>query len=229
MFNIKIKVNNFMSIIVTHECNKKCPFCIDKNRGTKEYITIQNIINALKYAKKKKIKDILLIGGEPTLHKDIVLIAKTIKLFGFNLILTTNYTMPNIIKSLDGIVDSFNISFYNQDNLPNQKDYRSDITLSALIYKGQLDTKENLDNFIDDYKDKFILKFSTLTDCNLWTNSHKDIEYLDKLDCEEIILFNEIIGQIYRGHIIKRHDKIINKSAKQSLKCHANGEIKTIW
>lgn len=229
MFSIDTQVNDYMSIIVTHDCNRDCPFCIDKNRGKPEYITIHNLLNALKYAKAKDVKDILLVGGEPTLHKDILLIAKIVKLFRFNLILTTNYTYPDVIKKLDGIVDSFNISFYGQHKLPHQRDFRSDLTLSALIFKGQLDTKGKLDNFIDKHQGMSVLKFSTLTDCNDWTSQRQNVEYLDNLECEKVILFNEIIGQIYRGYIIKRYDRVINQSAEQSLKCHTNGEIKKTW
>jgi organic radical activating enzyme len=218
-----------MSIVVTHECNKNCPFCIDKNRGKQVHISMSNVINALKYAKTKDIKDILLVGGEPTLHKDILLIAQTVKLFGFSLILTTNYTLPDIVEKLDGIVDSFNVSFYNQQILPNKRDFHSDLTLSTLIFEGQLDTKQKLDDFIDKYKDMFILKFSTLMNCNDWTSKRQKVDYLDNLQCEKVILFNEIVGQIYEGCIIKRYDKVINISAKQSLKCHVNGEIKKSW
>lgn len=218
-----------MSIVVTHECNKKCPFCIDKNRGILVYITIDKVLEALKHAKDKGIKDILLVGGEPTLHKDITTICKVVKLFGFNLILTTNYTLPEIVKKLDGIVDSFNISFYNQSPLPDRRNFHSDLTLSTLIFNGQLDTKQKLDEFIDKYKDRFILKFSTLAICNDWTKARQKVDYLDKLECEKVVLFDEIEGQIYRGFVIKRYDKIINPNASQSLKCLADGSISTHW
>ncbi len=82
------------------------------------------------------------------------------------LILTTNYSKPDIIKQLDGIIDNFNISFYNQNILPKQKDFKSDITLNVLLHKKQLNTKDELDNFIDKYKEYGQLKFSTLSICN---------------------------------------------------------------
>lgn len=229
MFNINTSVKDYMSIVVTHECNKSCQFCIDKYRGNNEYISISSVINALNWAKLHNIKDILLVGGEPTLHPNIIQIAKTVKLYGFNLILTTNYTNPDIIKQLDGIVDSFNLSFYNQQNLPKKENFKSDLTLSTLIFQGQLDNKQLLDNFIDKYSSDFILKFSTLTVCNKFTQERYSVDYLDNLQCTEIILFNEIVGQIYKGCIIKRYDKIVNKNAEQSYKCHVDGKITTSW
>lgn len=229
MFKVNTKTSDYMSIVLTHECNRQCPYCIDKYRGRKEYITLDNIKNAIAFAKKRNIKDILLVGGEPTLHPQVVEIAKMIKEAGFNTILTTNYTRPEVVKELDKYINSFNISFYNQKELPKQKDFKADLTLSTLLYKGGIDSKEKLDAFIEKYKDDFILKFSTLTVCNDWTKSHQRVDFLDNLDAKKIVLFNEIEGLIYKGYVIKRYDRIINLNAEQSFKCHVDGTISDGW
>lgn len=44
MFKVNTSTDDYMSIILTHGCNKDCPFCIDKYRGRNEYILIQNIL-----------------------------------------------------------------------------------------------------------------------------------------------------------------------------------------
>jgi hypothetical protein len=113
--------------------------------------------------------------------------------------------------------------------LPEQNGYKSDITLSTLIHKKQLNTKEQLDSFIDKWIGKVQLKFSTLCIANEWCRENQKVDYLDNLDSEYVVLFNEILGQIYRGQIIKRYDKIINFNAYQSYKCHVDGEIKQSW
>lgn len=218
-----------MSIVVTHVCDRACPFCIDGYRGNNEYIRLQDVAQALKIASLSGVKDILLVGGEPTLHPDIQEIARLVKLFGFNLILTTNYSRPDVIWQLDQYVDSFNISYYNQPNLPSQKDFTADLTLSALLFQGQLDTKEKLDGFIEKYATGYILKFSTLTVCNDWTRQRSRVDYLDSLPGETIILFGEIEGKIYRGHIIKRYDRVLIHNARQSLKCHVDGQVTRSW
>lgn len=228
-FNYNINVDDFATLIVTHECNKNCKFCIDKYRGNDEYISIENVIKSMKYAKKNNIKEILIVGGEPTLHPKIIEISKIIKKFGFKTILTTNYSKPDIIKQLDGIIDNFNISFYNQNILPKQKDFKSDITLNVLLHKKQLNTKDELDNFIDKYKEYGQLKFSTLSICNDWTEKNQKLDYLDQLKGKNIILFGEIEGIIYRDCIIKRFDKIVNTNSKQSIKFHVDGEISRSW
>ncbi len=229
MFRIDTKTDNYMSIVVTHECNRKCPFCIDQYRGQDKYISLEDVDKALRFAKKKKIRDILLVGGEPTLHPDIVMITKMAHEYGFYVILTTNYENKDIVKELDSYVDSFNISFYHQKELPNPKEFSADITLSTLIFRGQLDSKKKLDQFISQYQKKYILKFSTLTVCNEFTKERQTVEYLDDLEAEKIILFDEIEGLIYRNCIIKRYDRLINKNAKQSLKCHTDGIISDSW
>lgn len=229
MFNINTATSDYMSLIVTHECNKKCPFCIDKYRGNKEYISMGNVYRAMRFAFSSKIKDILIVGGEPTLHPKILEITRIVKSYGFNVILTTNYSKPEIVKSLDKYIDSFNISFYNQTELPNQDLFTADVTLSALITKKTLHTKEKLDSFIDKYRHRYNLKFSTITVCNKWTKENQIVNYLDDISEKDVVLFNEIRGTFYRGFIIKRYDRIINKNAWQSFRCHVDGEISKSW
>lgn len=230
MFDIKTKTSDFASIVVTHDCNKNCIFCVDKYRGRKEYIDLNTVHSSLYLLRNNtNVKEILLVGGEPTLHPDIVKIAKLVKSFDFKLILTTNYSKPEIIKLLDGIVDCFNISYYGKKDLPKQKDFKSDITLNTIIHKQQLETKEKLDNFINKYQTDLNLKFSTLAITNSWTKEYQKVSYLDCLNSENVVLFNEILGQLYRGTVIKRQDKVLNQKAEQSIKCHVNGEISYSW
>ena len=229
MFDINTKTTEYASLVVTHECNKKCPFCIDKYRGNCEYISLSNVEKSLIEAKRANVKDILIVGGEPTLHPDIVKIATLIKEKGFRSIMTTNYSKPEIVKQLDGLVDCFNISFYNQKELPKQSDFTTDITITALIHKKQLSTKKELDDFIDKFKNHGHLKFSTLSVCNEWTKANQSVTYLENLNAEKVILFDEIEGLIYNGFVIKRYDKVINDNSFQSLKMHVDGEISRSW
>lgn len=229
MFDIKTKTTEYGSLVVTHECNRHCPFCIDKYRGQYEYISLANVHNAISFAKRAGLKDMLIIGGEPTLHPEIIRIAEIVKQSGLRSILTTNYTNPEIIKVLDGLIDCFNISFYNQKELPKQCDFISDITITALIHKEQLQTKKLLDSFINKYNNYGHLKFSTLSICNEWTLRMQKVGYLDKLPAEKLLLFDEIEGLLYRGYVIKRYDKIIKNNSYQSLKFHVDGEISHSW
>lgn len=228
MFDPNTRVTDFMTLIVTHQCNLNCSYCIDQRRGAAEMITLANVEKAITFAAGNGIKDILITGGEPTLHPDIVKIAKIIHDSSLRVIITTNLTNLDIIYELDRYTDCFNLSFYKPDVLPDPRIMRADCTLSSLIYPGRLDSRERLDLFIDILQDLFYLKFSTLA-VNQYNEKNQHVDYLDRLPAKKIILFNEIIGQLYRGHVIKRPDQIINVSAEQSYKMHPDGTINKSW
>lgn len=229
MFDIGQKTTNYMSLVVTHNCNKNCSFCVDSYRGSGEFITLELVANAVDVAVNNGVEDVLIVGGEPTLHHDIVDIVKLIKGAGLRTIMTTNYTRPDTVRQLDGLVDCFNISHYGQKEIPSQTDFVSDLTLHSLIHKKKLNTKAKLDSFIDVFSKTINLKFSTLSPCNDWATENQTVPYVDRLNCEWVILFNEMLGQVYRGAIIKRYDRIINKVAMQSIKFHVDGEVSQDW
>lgn len=230
MFDIRTTVDDYISIVLTHECNRNCPFCVDKYHGRKEYISLEHVKKAIEFAKNTgTIKTFLLVGGEPTLHPQVIEITKMIKDAGFTTVMTTNYSRPSIVKALDKYIDSFNISFYNQSKLPDQKDFTADLTLSTLLYKGRIDSKEKLDQFISKYSSKYHLKFATLTVCNDWTQQHLCSNWLDEIDAQKVVLFNVIEGLIYRNTVIGRNDKILNPTPKHSYKCQVDGLINQSW
>lgn len=232
MFDIETKTSDYMSVIVTHKCNLNCPFCVDCKRNDQSpFITMQDVALACKMGKRLGVRDILLVGGEPTLHPNIVEVVKEFAK-SFRVIVTTNAWSEQSIETIykiDSFVSSFNISYYGQANLPNPHRMIADVTLSSLIHAEKLNTKLSLDNFIDKYENDYNLKFSTLTICNEYTAKNQHVPYLDQLDSEYIVLFNEILGQIYRGHIIKRYDRVINSNAEQYYKFHVDGTLTKEW
>ena len=85
--------DHFSAIIFTQGCNFICPYCHNspliplhnKNISFDE----QEILNFLK-SRKNDLEGVCLTGGEPTIHKDLPLLAKKIKDLGFLLKLDTN-------------------------------------------------------------------------------------------------------------------------------------------
>ena len=230
MYNINTKDSDYFIIVTTHECGRNCPFCIDKYRGRNEYISLDNVEKALDYAEKLKVKDIFLTGGEPTNHPDIIEIAKRVKKRNFNLVMTTNYENPDIMKKLDGIVDSFNVSYYDQKELPNPENYQSDITLSTIIWQDRFPTQKDLDDFIDKYENKYYLKFSTLNSANEWCEERKYVDYLNNLpNARNILVFEFYPAQIYRGHVIMRADLPYIENNVHPWKMFPDGEISDSW
>lgn len=232
MFNLKIKTCDFIHIMVTNRCNRRCPFCFDENRKFGKDISKENFIKILDKAKENNIKEVCLLGGEPLLHPDIVWLCKTCHEYGLKTVITTNYVNPEILKECDKYLDSINISFYDQKKLPDQKDYKADISLSALIYKGRLDNKKDLDDFIDKYKDKYNLRLATLEPTNRFPKELCDVsEFLDTLDYDKkVTLFGQIEADIYRGVTIKRHDIVLPKFEQPfSYNGHVNGDYDRSW
>lgn len=201
-----------LTLWVTHECNMNCVFCRDSNhKSIKGFMSLSEVENNLKIAKRNEIKTILIGGGEPTLHKNIVDIAKMCKNYGFFTVITTNYTFPDIIKKLDGIVDTINISVYNEniDRIPNQSDFISTLCLKVLIYKGRWDNKSEFDSFIDFYKQKVPnIVFGCMRGHTKWCLEHNKVDWLDEVEKESIIT-NTSRGNpafTYRGCYIDRKD-----------------------
>ena len=113
MLTKNITNDDYMSIMVTHECNRNCPWCVDKYRGRMEYMSMSVLDKHLDAAKEAGCKDISILGGEPMMHPRIADICNRVKERGFNCILTTNGDNLGLLQYLSYIVDSINISWYN--------------------------------------------------------------------------------------------------------------------
>lgn len=229
-----MKFSNKLLIILTKECNRNCPFCIDKPNGKyykdkKRYIDIETVKDILTFAEQNDIKTIALNGGEPTLHPQVVEIAKMVKEKGFFLKIFTNYDFPNVVKSLDGIVDVIRVSYYGPMNLPNQKDFKSKITLKIMLTKQTFPKLEQLVEFIEKHaKDFYDIKIHTLMQNNDYS-INSQVDYLDYLNEHYPLKRNEK-GDYYHdfmGFQIEREDlPNLDYDIEQRLfKAHMDGTI----
>lgn len=230
MFDVNTKTSDYMSIVLTHDCTRNCPFCIDVYRGCGMVISDESFVNALVIAKEKNIKDILLTGGEPTLHPNVIKYAKMVKDAGFRLIFTSNADRPEILYALDKYVDCFNFSHYGQE-MPDYKRFtHADLTITKLLFKGGIDNRRKLDEFINKYHKNYYLKFSTMTEITKWAEKN-NTHFVDSLPGKKITIFGEVPALVYRGHVIKRYDCTADAQTPvaQSLKCLVTGKITTTW
>lgn len=201
MLDYNIKTSDYMYMIITHECNRSCPFCIDKYRGRKEFISDDTVKKYIEFAKEKNIKIFTLVGGEPLLHPNIVNICKTIKNAGLNIVLTTNADNLFVMKKLDGIVDSFNVSYYDQ-NFDSFLSFSSDVTLSVLLWKDRFKTLNDLNIFLNEMNKLFhFIKFKAIEPVTIWAKKRSDISSLiSQIPFKkEILLFNAVNTSIYKG------------------------------
>ncbi len=81
--------------MITLRCNGGCPFCILNGRGDCQKtieLSAREILNFWNNIEHKQGQRLSLIGGEPTLHKDIVEIVNNLE--GYSLTITTNCKGP---------------------------------------------------------------------------------------------------------------------------------------
>ncbi len=88
-------------------CNFRCPFCHNSgllsSAGDPE-IPTEELLTFLK--KRQGLLDgVCITGGEPTLHKELPELIRTIKELGFSVKLDTNGFRPAVLKELAGMLD----------------------------------------------------------------------------------------------------------------------------
>ncbi len=95
---------NISTMAFTKGCNFRCPYChnahlVEPERMDNGRISTEDVLDYL--SKNKILIDALVIsGGEPTLHKDLIPFAETVKQLGFKIKLDTNGTNPTVVEKL---------------------------------------------------------------------------------------------------------------------------------
>lgn len=88
--------------VFTAGCNFKCPFChngsLAKGESDNE-LTTEEVLSFLK-KRQGMLDGVVITGGEPLLHKDIIEFIRQIKKLGFLVKLDTNGTNPEMLTQL---------------------------------------------------------------------------------------------------------------------------------
>ena len=103
------------SVIFTQGCNFRCGYChnprlVLPNRF-ENTIFKEDVIRFLK-TRVGKIEGVVITGGEPTIHTDLIFLIKEIRTLGFSIKLDTNGSNPKILKE---IIDSKLVDFIAMD------------------------------------------------------------------------------------------------------------------
>lgn len=90
-------------VLFTQGCNFRCGYCHNPELVlpalfTKE-ISFDAVLDFLK-SRKNKLEAVVITGGEPTIHEDLLYFCWEIKRMGFLLKLDTNGTNPKMLKKL---------------------------------------------------------------------------------------------------------------------------------
>ncbi len=93
------------AVIFTKGCNFRCGYCHNPSLvlpglfNETSDIEIEEILSYLN-TRKKWIDGVVISGGEPTIHPDLLYFIKIIRELGFKIKLDTNGTNPSMLKSI---------------------------------------------------------------------------------------------------------------------------------
>lgn len=88
-------------ILYTIGCNFRCPYCHNPELvdETAEEIPLESIWYFLE-KRKGLIDGVVITGGEPTLHEDLLDFIRQIRSYGYSVKLDSNGTRPGVLKKL---------------------------------------------------------------------------------------------------------------------------------
>ena len=89
-------------------CNLRCPFCHNASLVLRPQTMMpQEELMAFLQTRRRKLDGVCITGGEPTLHKDLPQLMKSINDLGFLVKLDTNGTRPDVLKGIleEGLAD----------------------------------------------------------------------------------------------------------------------------
>ena len=133
------------SVVFTAGCNWNCWYCLNRSlidRDIQSQTNEQEFFDFLE-SRKGWLDGIVICGGEPTLHKDLIEFIKKIKEYGYDVKLDTNGTSPSMLKTLveEKLIDYVAMdikapfSKYNQIvQLKNEKDVQIENVKKSINY-----------------------------------------------------------------------------------------------
>lgn len=96
------------SVLFTQGCNFRCPYCHNAAlvQGSQDTKDLSELMNTLKN-RKQFVDAVVISGGEPTLHAELLPFMKELKQEGFSIKLDTNGTRPNRLNQWinAGVID----------------------------------------------------------------------------------------------------------------------------
>ena len=211
-----VDFDDYLSItLFTEGCNFRCPFCHNKDLvlHQKNPIIPWDEIKALLNDRRGKIDAIVITGGEPLIHPDVIDKIREIKKYGYLVKLDTNGTNPSLMKKLieEKLIDYVAIDIKNSPEKYSKTAGVTNLKLDAL--------KESINyliknNFPHEFRTTVIQEFHDL----------KDIEAMAKLiqGTKKYVLqrYKDREGCIEHGfHEISENDiKKYEKRAQELLK-----------
>jgi radical SAM protein with 4Fe4S-binding SPASM domain len=98
------------NLSITTRCNQNCPYCFAGDSrgaiGSATMMSRETFLRAVEYLRRSKIRQVRLLGGEPTLHPDFAWMTETAIAEGFDLLVFSNGLMSEaIVRHLEEVPD----------------------------------------------------------------------------------------------------------------------------
>ncbi len=177
------------AIIFLSGCNMNCSYCYNSDLITSkdENYSVDEVLDFLK-KRKEKLDGVVITGGEPTIHKDLIDFIKKIKKIGFLVKLDTNGANPDMLKEL---LDNKLIDYIAMD-----------IKNSLNKYFSVTNTNLDMNNIIKSIK---LIKDSNI-DHEFRTTVYNIHEESDLVDIAKLVSPSKYFLQEFM-----KNDKVINK------------------
>lgn len=165
--NALVSDNLYLSIVATNSCQCNCPYCINSLTDKTLQMPLEKAKkNISKAIKELGVKEAVILGGEPTLYKDLFPLINFLKESGLRRVgLTTNGIKLKdrdfLINLIHTGIDFINISYHNEDFITfddlydiynffkSEKYSWQKIRINTNIWKGNNDNLVTLDYFIN--------------------------------------------------------------------------------
>ena len=121
---------DWAEVMLTPKCNGKCAWCVE-NGGFKPKDQVPWHVLANKLIESGK-KNVILLGGEPTLYEDLELLCEALYRYGLNVYITTNGSNLERIAGLSPHLEGVNLSIHHFDLKKNAEITGIEITSEEL-------------------------------------------------------------------------------------------------
>lgn len=110
------------AVIFTSGCNLRCPCCHNPDLVTHPDTEVISSTEALDFlaSKKNRLTGVVVTGGEPLLHGDLIQLIEQIHHFGYAVKIDTNGTCPRMLET---VIDSGWCSYVAMDVKSSPDDY----------------------------------------------------------------------------------------------------------
>jgi len=155
--------NMLSAIVWTVGCNFRCPFCYNKDLvlGKSDIISEEKILSFLK-KRKGMLEALVITGGEPLMHKDIIDFLEKVKKLDHLIKIDTNGSYP---KRLQEIVDKKLVDYLDMDVKAPKKKYDKLTGVKTDIKKIEQSIKIIRNSGVDyEFKTTFVPDFLTKED-----------------------------------------------------------------